>query len=135
MNVNPVRNKFKVLEFLIKDKFGVFLVSESKLDSSFPEAQFENYRIFRQDRDKYRGGFMFHVGKRNFPLFILYINTHVRDKSRERKAVKFWDSQTPYNINSGSFLNELYNAITFNNTLYKNCYLLGGLNIVRDNNE
>ena len=31
LDVNSVRNKFEALEFLIKDKFDVFLVSESKL--------------------------------------------------------------------------------------------------------
>ena len=31
------------------------------------------------------------------------------------------------------FLNELYNEITFYNTLYKICLLLGDVNIVRDN--
>ena len=35
LNVKSVRNKFHALEFLIKDKFDVFLVGESKLDSSF----------------------------------------------------------------------------------------------------
>ena len=38
LNVNSVRCKFEAFEFLIKDKFDVFLVRESKLDSSFPEA-------------------------------------------------------------------------------------------------
>ena len=53
-NVNSVSNKFEGLELLIKDKFDIFPVSESKLDSNFPEAQFKvpAYRIFRQDRDK-----------------------------------------------------------------------------------
>ena len=37
LNVNSVRDKFEALQFLIKDKFDVvFLVSESKLDLSFP---------------------------------------------------------------------------------------------------
>ena len=67
-NVNSVMNKFEGLEFLIKDKFDIFLVSESKLDSSFPEAQFKvlGYRIFRQDRDKYGGGLIFYINK-NIP--------------------------------------------------------------------
>ena len=38
-------------------------------------------------------------------------------------------------INNGSFLNEVYNAITFYSTLYKNCILFGDLNIVRDNTQ
>ena len=68
LNVNSVRNKSEALEFLIKNKFDVFLVSESKLDSCFPEVQFKipGYRIFRQDRDKYGGGLMFHINQ-NIP--------------------------------------------------------------------
>ena len=48
VNINSARNKFEALEFLIKDKFDIFLVSESKLDSSFLEAQLKipGYRIF-----------------------------------------------------------------------------------------
>ena len=65
LNVNSVRNKFGALEFLIKGKFDVFLVSESILDSGFPEAQFKitGYRIFR---DKYSGGLMFYINQ-NIP--------------------------------------------------------------------
>ena len=42
--------------------------SESKLDSSFPEAQFKipDYRTFRQDLDKYGGALMFYIN-RNIP--------------------------------------------------------------------
>ena len=56
-------NKFEALEFLIKDKFDVFLVSESKLDLSFPEDQstIPGCKIFWQDRDKYGGGLMFYI--------------------------------------------------------------------------
>ena len=68
LNLNSIRNKFEALEFLIKDRFDVFLVSESKLHSSFPEAQFKipGYRIFRQDRVKYGGGLMFYINQ-NIP--------------------------------------------------------------------
>ena len=67
LNVSSGRNKFEALEFL-KDKFNISLVSKNKLDSSFPDAQFKipGYRIFRQDRDKYRGGLMFYI-KQNIP--------------------------------------------------------------------
>ena len=34
----------------------------------------------------------------------------------------------PPNVSNSSFLNEIYNAITFYSTLYKNCLLLGDLN-------
>ena len=35
LNVNSCRNKFDMLEELIKDKIDIFLISETKLDSSF----------------------------------------------------------------------------------------------------
>ena len=65
LNVNSVSDKFEASELLIKDKFDVFPLSESKFDSSFPEAQFKipGYRIFRQNRDKYGGGLMFYINQ------------------------------------------------------------------------
>ena len=44
------------------------MLSESKLDSSFLEAQFKipGYMIFRQDRDKYGGGLIFYINQ-NIP--------------------------------------------------------------------
>ena len=50
----------------------------------------------------------------------------------KEKLLILGTNKTP-NINNSSSLNELYNAITFYITLYKNCVLLGDLNIVRDN--
>ena len=41
----------------------------------------------------------------------------------------------PPNLSNNSFLNELYNEITFYSTLYRNCVLLGYLNIVRNNTQ
>ena len=37
LNVNSLRNEFESVNELIKDTFDIFLVSESKLDSSFPD--------------------------------------------------------------------------------------------------
>ena len=34
-NINSLRNKFKMLEEIIRDKFNIFSVSETKLNSSF----------------------------------------------------------------------------------------------------
>ena len=36
LNVNSLRNRFEMLEELIKDKIDIFLTSETKLDSYFP---------------------------------------------------------------------------------------------------
>ena len=139
LNVNSVTNKFDALEFLIKDKFDVFLVSKSKLDSSFPESQFKipGYKIFRQDRDTNGGGLIFYIIQ-NIPCkktetfqFTSVIEILTLEISLGKE--KLLSFGTSPNINNSSFLNELYNAITFSNTLYKNCVLLGNLNLVHDN--
>ena len=36
LNINSIKNKFESVWELIKDTFDIFLLSESKLDSSFP---------------------------------------------------------------------------------------------------
>ena len=68
MNVNSVRNKFSSIAEHVKDNIDVFLISETKSDSSFPSQQFDidNYKIFRRDRNCFGGGLMFYVNE-NIP--------------------------------------------------------------------
>ena len=58
MNDNSIRNKFVTIQELIKRTFDIFLISETKIDDSFPNAQFkiEGYKSFRKDRDAFGGG-------------------------------------------------------------------------------
>ena len=119
------------------------MLSESKLDFSFPEAQFKipGYRIFRQHRNKYGGGLMFYINQK---ILCKKIETFQLTSSIEiltleinlgKGKLMVFGTYKPPNINNSSFLNELYNAITFYSTLYKNCVFLGDLNIVRDNTQ
>ena len=41
-----------------------------------------------------------------------------------KEKLLIFGTYKPPNINNSSFLNELYNAITFYSTLYKNCALV-----------
>ena len=61
LNVNSIRNKFTSIQELIKRIFDIFLIGETKLDHSFPNAQFkiEGYKSFRKDRDAFGGGLLF----------------------------------------------------------------------------
>ena len=49
----------------IVSNFSILLVSESKLDSSFPNSHFKRNanKIFRRDRNKYGGGVPLYVNK------------------------------------------------------------------------
>ena len=66
LNVNSVHNKFVSIQELIKRTFDIFLISETKIDDSFPNAQFkiEGYKSFRKDRDAFGGGLLFYVNEK-----------------------------------------------------------------------
>ena len=63
LNVNSVRNKFEYLKPIINLIFDIFLVSETKLDDSFPNSQFSlnGYKMFRPDRNGSGGGLCIYV--------------------------------------------------------------------------
>ena len=54
LNINSIKKKFESVWELIKDTFDIYLLRESKLDSSFPDDQFSihGYRMVRKDRDR-----------------------------------------------------------------------------------
>ena len=68
LNVHSLRNKFISTEELIKSKLDIFLVSETKIDHSFPNQQFsiDGYKIYRRDRNSFGGGLIFYVNE-NIP--------------------------------------------------------------------
>ena len=49
----------------IISNFSIFLISESKLDSSFPNSQFKinGYKMFRCDRNRYSEAFLLYVNE------------------------------------------------------------------------
>ena len=55
LNISSLRNKFELLKPFIYNAFDIFLVSETKIDSSFPNSQFHlaEDRMFRHDRDSF----------------------------------------------------------------------------------
>ena len=61
LNINSIRGKFEALKEFVKNNLDILVVSETKLDHTFPVNQFhmEGYRIIRQDRKingQYGGG-------------------------------------------------------------------------------
>ena len=64
LNINFINPKFEQLSSLIKDRVDILLVSETKLDASFPKSNFiiEGYKDpIRLDRDCHGGGVMFFI--------------------------------------------------------------------------
>ena len=57
-----MRNNRDFVEALIRNHFGIFLVSETKLHSSFPWSEFtiSGYKLFCKNRNQH-GGLIFYV--------------------------------------------------------------------------
>ena len=53
LNINSIRNKFEALKLIVKNNLDILIVSESKLDHTFPDKQFsmDGYRTIRHDRE------------------------------------------------------------------------------------
>ena len=67
LNINSIRNKFIFAESIVK-AFDLFLISESKLDSTFPMNQFHilGFKVFRLDRNRFGGGLILYINE-NIP--------------------------------------------------------------------
>ena len=64
LNINFLNPKFEALKSLIKDKIDILLISETKLDNTFPRGQFiiEGYKKpIRLDRNCHGGGILFFI--------------------------------------------------------------------------
>ena len=58
ININSIRNKFEILKSMLSEVLDVLMITETKLDNSFPEQQFhiEGFNIlFRLDRNRHGG--------------------------------------------------------------------------------
>ena len=64
ININSLRNKFEQLREFCKDNLDILLITETKLDSSFPNAQFHipGYcSLYRLDLNPHGGGILLYI--------------------------------------------------------------------------
>ena len=64
LNINSLRNKFDAIKGIIKGNIDILIITESKLDDTFPMNQFfiEGYSPpFRADRDRNGGGIIIYI--------------------------------------------------------------------------
>ena len=73
LNINAIRNKFEALKFIIDNNIDIFLISETKLDDSFPTAQFLTKGFsapYSFDRNSKCGGLLLYI-REDIPSKIL----------------------------------------------------------------
>ena len=141
LNGNSLRIKFESLNELIKDTFDIFLVTESKLDSSFPDSQFSipGCRIVRKDQNRNGGGILFYINEgipfkviksKQLPgnLEILKLEI-ILDKMK----ILLMELYKPPSFNEKHFLFDLNNAYNFFCTAFQNITLIGKFTIIPEN--
>ena len=63
LNINSIRNKFDMLVDIIGGKIDILMISETKIDNSYPPSQFgiQVYNNFRLDRTASGGGLLLYT--------------------------------------------------------------------------
>ena len=77
LNINSIRNKVDMLSYMIGNKIDILMISESKLDDTFPTSQFviDSFtEPFRLDCTRNGGGILLYV-KNNITATLLTIYT------------------------------------------------------------
>ena len=65
LNVNSLRSNIGAVQELITNNTDICLLSETRIDESFPNQRFSirNYETFRRDRNKHIGGLLFYINE------------------------------------------------------------------------
>ena len=133
LNINYLRNKFDWLVRILQNNLDILLISETKIDSSFPTAQFqiEGYTTYRLDRNANGGGILLYIGE-DMPSTLLnsdmsiesfYIEINIRKKK--------WLLVGTYNPNKNlisNYLKEIDKNVDSYSSKYDNFILLGDFN-------
>ena len=64
LNINALRNKFESLIYIINNNIDILMISETKLDPSFPTGQFHIHDFsepYRFDRNSSGGGILLYI--------------------------------------------------------------------------
>ena len=138
LNINSIRNKLSDLQQVICDSVSILTIAETKIDSSFPTAQFRlaNYHTpYRLDISNKSGGILVYI-KSNIPTRQL----NCGDLCKSIQAVPFeinlrkekWlviSICRPPSQNSEFFLNTLTSIIGHFTKLFDNYIIMGEFNL------
>ena len=116
LNINSIRNKFNFLAYQVKGNIDILMISETKLNESFPPGQFlfDGYSVlFRFDRTGNDGGILLYIRgdisskflsvNKNMESFFIEIN--LRKKKRWYNPTKM---QIPNRLAELSKSTDLY---------------------------
>ena len=136
IKINSIRNKFDLLNNIIKNEIDIFMISETKIDNSFPISQFTmtGYSIpFRLDRTSHGGGILLFV-REDIPCKIIktdcdadFEGIFVEINLRKKKWL-LCCSYNPHKSNIANHLKNICKTLDKLNSTYDNLVLLGDFN-------
>ena len=137
LNINSIPNKFNGIMSVVKDNLDIFLISETKIDPSFPEAQFcfPGYGIpHRKDRCIGGGGLLMYV---NEDIPSRQLKTHILPNNIEILCVEInlkkqkWcilGIYRPPNMDLKYFMDNLSKVVDYYSSKYDNIIIMGDFN-------
>ena len=136
ININSIRNKFEMLSSSIKDNLDILMISETKLDSTFPSNQFtiEGYTTqIRFDRNGRGGGILLYI-REDIPARLLTTSLP-KDFERcfvelnlRKKKILMCCSYNPANSNISPQLSIVERSLDSCISSYDNFLVIGDLN-------
>ena len=136
LNINSLRSKFDALVEQVSGNVDVLVLSETKIDESFPEGQFKIPGFctpFRLDRDRFGRGILVYV-QENIPAKLLSSEaktiegTFIELNFRKKKWLLSC-SYNPSKSNIISHLEQLRRSLDFYSANYDNLSLMGNFNV------
>ena len=137
INVNSLRNKFTEVEnLLMKSRFEILALSETKLDCSDKDACFsvKNYSLYRQDKRSNSGGLVIYV-KNNIPSTLgpmnlctdelEYLSVEISCKGNKILVMNMYKNPK---MTSKSFENKFKEMAESVLSKYENVIIIGDLN-------
>ena len=137
ININCLRNKFELLTEMVRDKVDLLKICQTKLDSSFPNAQFymKSYsKPYRLDRNSKEGGIILYVRE---DISSKLINSSFTNHDQEYFLVELnlwrqkWLKICYYNLRKTrikGYLKCISKEIDSHSSKYDNFFLLGDFN-------
>ena len=133
LNINSLRNKF---DALVSGNVDVLVLSETKIDESFPKGQFKVPGFctpFRLDRDRFGGGILVYV-QENLPAKLLSSETKTIEGifielNFRKKKWLLSCSYNPSKSNIISHLEHLRRSLDLYSANYDNLLLMGDFNV------
>ena len=144
ININSLRKKFDSLKEIIKGNLDILIISETKLDTSFPEDQFQIdgfCKPFRYDRDFFGGGLIVFIREdipcRKLSKHIIpgNIEGHFIEINLRKQKWLLFVGYNPHKVNISHFLKNVGSTLDRYLGTYDNLLLIGDFNSETEEND